>query len=49
MKIIDWYKKQSDTTKGFIIIAIICIIGIIIRWNTVVEDTGRGFEFFNKK
>lgn len=47
-KIKEWYKKQTDTTKAFIILGIILVIGIIIRWSHIVEAVGRGFNFFRK-
>ena len=44
----EWYQRQSDTTKAFIWIGLICIIGIIIRWKAVVAGIARGFQFYSK-
>lgn len=47
-KAIEWYKAQNDTVKAFIIIGIICIIGIILRWDAVVAGITKGFQFYSK-
>ncbi len=47
-KIVQWYRSQSDTTKAFIWLGIICIIGIIIRWDYIVQMASRGFSFYSK-
>jgi len=46
-KIADWYKKQNDTVKAFIWIALICIIGIILRWDAIIDGITRGFKFYS--
>lgn len=43
----DWYRRQSDTTKAFIWVGIVCVIGIILRWNYIVEMATRGFHFYS--
>lgn len=48
-KIVDWYKSQSSTTKGMIILGIVLVIGIIIRWDYIIEHIKRGFDFYNIK
>ncbi len=45
----EWYSAQSDTTKGLIIVGLICIIGIIIRWDAVVGGIRHGFNFYSGK
>ena len=42
------FKAQSPTTQGFIIVAVLLIIGIIIRWRFILEEVMRGFRFFSK-
>ncbi len=49
MKIWNWYKSQSPTTKGLIIAGLILLIGIIIRWDYVMDGIRRGFNFYNTK
>lgn len=44
-----WFSQQSDTTKAFILIIIILIIGIIIRWDYVIDNITKGFEYFSNK
>ena len=46
-KIKKWYNSQNDTVKAFIWIGIVCIIGIILRWDAVVKGIKKGFEFYN--
>lgn len=48
-KIKEWYRAQSDTTKAFIWIGLVCLIGIIIRWKAVVAGIARGFQFYSNK
>jgi hypothetical protein len=38
----------SETTKAFIVIIIILIIGVIFRWSYISEEILKGFEFFSK-
>ena len=40
------FKNLSPTMKGFIILGILLIIGIIIRWSTIKEEVKRSFSFF---
>lgn len=49
VKIADWYKNQNQTTKAFIWIGVIAVIGIILRWDYVIEHIKRGFDFYNTK
>jgi len=46
-KLKEWYKSQSETTKAFIWIALVCIIGIILRWDNIVEMATRGFNYYS--
>lgn len=48
-KIAAWYKSQNPTTKGMILVGILLVIGIIIRWDYVLEHIIRGFNFYNNK
>lgn len=48
-KISNWWKKQSDSTKALLLIGTVALIGIILRWNTIVEQAQRGFEFYSGK
>ena len=46
-KLVEWYKKQSDTTKALIWLGVVALIGIILRWDYIVESVTRGFEFYS--
>ena len=42
------FKEQNPTIKGFIILIMFLIVGVILRWNYILDEVGRGFKFFNK-
>lgn len=46
-KFIDWYKNQSETVRAFIWVGLICIIGIILRWNHIISMAEKGFQFYS--
>ena len=46
-KIKAWYNAQSDTTKAFIWIGLVALIGILIRWDAVVAGIKHGFGFYS--
>ena len=46
-KIIEWYKAQNDTVKAFIWIGLICIVGIALRWNHIIEMATKGFQYYS--
>lgn len=48
-RIKTWYAAQSDTTKAFIWIGLIAIIGILFRWNAVIDGIKHGFNFYSSK
>ncbi len=45
----DKFNEQTPTMKGFILIIILLIIGIILRWDSIIEEAADGFRFFSKK
>lgn len=47
-QIVEWYKNQSDTTKALIWLGVVALIGIILRWDYIMENAARGFEFYSK-
>ena len=47
-KIADWWKSLDPSVKGLIIIGLICLIGIIIRWDYVMEGIKKGFNFYSE-
>jgi hypothetical protein len=48
-KLVADFKEASPTVKAFIVIGLLLIIGIILRWDTIVEEVSNGFNFFNTK
>lgn len=41
---IKWFKAQSPTVKGMIILCLLMIIGIILRWGYIKEEVGLSME-----
>jgi hypothetical protein len=48
-KIKTWYSAQTDTTKALLWIGLVAVIGILIRWDAVVEGIKHGFSFYSSK
>ena len=48
-KISEGFNKLSPTAQGMIILVILLVIGIIFRWDYIMEEIGRGFNFFSGK
>ena len=48
-KISEGFNKLSPTAQGMIILGILLVIGIIFRWDYIMEEIGRGFNFFSGK
>jgi len=47
-KLFTWYKEQPDTVKGAIWLGIILIIGIILRWDYVIDGISKGFGYYSR-
>ncbi len=47
-KIKEHFSNLSPVSKGFIIIIVLLIIGIIIRWEYITDGIIRGFNYFSK-
>lgn len=48
-KIKEWWNNQSSTTQVFLVLIVFLIIGIIIRWDFIMEGVSNSFEFFKFK
>lgn len=48
-RFVEKFKELSPTVQGFIIIGILLIIGIIIRWNYIIEQVKNSIDFLNGK
>lgn len=46
-KLKNWYSEQTSTTKGFIWIGLLLIIGIILRWDYISKEVVAAFGFLN--
>ena len=38
----------TPVTKGFVVIILIVIIGIIVRWRFIIDEAYNGFKYFSK-
>ena len=47
-KLKERFINLSPTSKGFVIIIVLLIIGILIRWKEIISDVVRGFNYFSK-
>lgn len=46
--IIQWFKELSPQLKGYVLLIILLTIGIILRWNVIISNIIRGFDYFSK-
>lgn len=49
IKFVTEFKEQTPTVKAFIVLMVILIIGIILRWDTIISEVERGFNYFSAK
>ena len=42
------FKDLNPNIQGFILLIVILIIGIIIRWDYIIDNIIRGFKYFSK-
>ena len=47
-KIKHWFSGLSETQKGYLILIILLIIGIVLRWNYIIDNIIKGFNYFSK-
>lgn len=40
------FDELTPTAQGLIILGVVLTIGIILRWNYIITEIGRGFGFF---
>lgn len=45
-KLKNWYDRQSDTTKGMIIVSLVLIVLIAIRWKAIVAGVVKGYNYY---
>lgn len=48
-RFVEKFKELSPTVQGFIIIGILLVIGIVIRWNYIIEQVKNSIDFLNGK
>ena len=46
MKLVNKFKKAPTSVQGMIILGIVLIIGIILRWNYIIEHIIKGFKYY---
>lgn len=47
-KIKSWFLALPDMQKGYVMLILILLIGIIIRWNYIIDNIIKGFSYFSK-
>jgi uncharacterized membrane protein len=47
MNLINKFKNAPGSVQGMIILGIVLIIGIIIRWNYIMEHIIKGFKYYS--
>ena len=47
-KLTKWFKDLPPQLKGYVIIIILLTIGIILRWNIIISNIIKGFNYFSK-
>lgn len=47
-KLKNRFNQLSPFTQGSIILILLLIIGIILRWDIIMEGVNKGFKFFSK-
>lgn len=48
-KLKTWYAAQTDTTKALLWIGFVALIGILFRWNAVIDGIRHGFGYYSGK
>lgn len=43
----ETFDRQSPTVKTFLILIVLLVIGIIIRWDAVMDGISAGFRFYS--
>ncbi len=47
LNLVPKFKESNPTVKAFIVIGILLIIGIILRWDFIIEEVSKSFDFLN--
>lgn len=48
-KFTNTFKNLNPNIQGFVILIVILVIGIILRWNYIIDNIIRGFKYFSKQ
>lgn len=46
-KFVKWFSSLSQTQQDYFLLITILIIGIIIRWNYIIDNIIKGFRYFS--
>ncbi|EKD31289.1 MAG: hypothetical protein ACD_77C00347G0002 [uncultured bacterium] len=44
----EWFLKLEPHVKGYILLIVLLILGIILRWNVIINNIISGFNYFSK-
>lgn len=48
-RFLTWYRSQTPTVQVMLVLIPLLILGIILRWDTIIEGVRKGFAFYSKK
>lgn len=43
-----WFLDLPEMQKGYLLLILILLIGIILRWNYIIDNIIKGFSYFSK-
>jgi len=47
-KLKEWFVNLPETQKGYVLLILLLILGIILRWNYIIDNIIKGFSYFSK-
>jgi hypothetical protein len=47
-RLLTKWRESTPVTRGFVVIILIVIIGIIVRWRFIIDEACNGFKYFSK-
>jgi hypothetical protein len=47
-KVKKWFAGLSVTQQGYVLLIILLIVGIILRWEYIIDNIIKGFDYFSK-
>ncbi len=48
-RFITWFRAQTPTVQAMLVLMVLLLLGILLRWDAVMEGIRKGFSFYSKK